>query len=208
MLAIVGSVVLSGTKVEPCCFNSLNFWQQVLNIGERKMLDETRISAHHNSKLKNSYLDIYGLLRSIRSNDRHIDSRFYFDLINSNPEYPIWLKRQMVKLIRRRIKRIGDKSIERKWFEFRLIVPRQRLSWVDSCAVPTGYYVKHLFFDSKNIFITLGRQSKNDKPLIYDPLKLKSYERNSWSHSAPFPSKSHKLSKCRNGIKKNMISNS
>jgi hypothetical protein len=95
----------------------------------------------------------------------------------------------MVKLVRRRIKRIGDKSIERKWFEFRLIVPKQKISWFDHCAVPTGYYVKHLFFDSKNIFLTSGKQSKNEKPLIYDPLKLKSYERNSWNHNAPFPSK-------------------
>lgn len=140
------------------------------------MSKETKISAHHSLRLRNSYEDIHRLMKSIKSSSKNIDSEFYFRLINSNLEYPTWLKRQMIKLIRRRIKRVLDSTIKKKWFEFRLIVPRSKVAWVEDLVVPQGFFIKHLYFDSRSTFLTIQRISRNGKVKVFTPQQIAAYE--------------------------------
>ena len=142
----------------------------------KKTFEETRISAHHNKKLRSVYLWIYNLLKSIKSNQAQIDSMYYKSAINSNPIYPAWLKRQMIKLVLRRINRINEKCVLKKWFEFRLIVPRPRYKWIEGLTVPTGYYLRHVYFDSNNIFMTIGKIGKNTKPKCFNRQEISNYE--------------------------------
>jgi hypothetical protein len=142
------------------------------------MFEEIRISAHHNPKLKGAYLEIYDLLKSIKSNQTKIDYKHYVHLIRSKLDHPEWLKRQMIKLVRHRIKRIEDKSIKKNWFEFRLIVPRQRIYWIEGYSIPAGFKLKHIYFDSRNTFSTLTKISKNGKVNEFNELEIKAYEIN------------------------------
>lgn len=142
------------------------------------MFEEVRIDAHHNSKIKAVYFEIYDLLKSIKSNQTQIDYKHYVDLIRSRPDHPEWLKRQMTKLVRLRIERIRNNSIRKKWFEFRLIVPRQRTSWIEGYSIPAGFKLKHVFFDSKNTFSTLTKIGKSGKVNEFNPLEIKAYEMN------------------------------
>lgn len=142
------------------------------------MFEEVRMSAHHNPKLKEAYLEIYDLLKSIKSNQTQIDYKQYVDLIRSKLDHPEWFKRQMIKLVKRRIERIKDKSIGKKWFEFRLIVPRQRINWIEGYSIPADFKLKHIYFDSKNTFSTLTKIGKNGKVNEFNELEIKAYEMN------------------------------
>lgn len=126
------------------------------------MFKETKIYSHKDPKLKSVYEDIYLLLKSIKSNEKKPEVGFYVQIIRSNPTYPEWLKRQMVKLVRRRIKLILENA-PKKWIEFRLIVPRCRVAWAGNWVVPDGWYLRHFYFDSKNVFMTIGRKSKHGR---------------------------------------------
>jgi hypothetical protein len=143
------------------------------------MFEEVKIDLHEDPKLKEAYLEIYHLLKSIKSNQAQIDYKHYVNLIRSKLDHPEWLRRQMIKLIKRRIDRVKDKSIRKKWFEFRLIVPRQRTNWIEGYSIPAGFKLKHLYFDSNNTFSTLTKVSKNGKINEFNELEIKAYEINS-----------------------------
>jgi hypothetical protein len=143
------------------------------------MFEEVKIDPHQDPKLKEAYLEIYNILKSIKSNQTQIDHKHYVDRIRSKLDRPEWLKRQMIKLIKRRIDRIKDRSIRKKWFEFRLIVPRQRTNWIEGYEIPAGVRLKHLYFDSRDTFSTLTKIGKNGKVNKFNELEIKSYEINS-----------------------------
>jgi hypothetical protein len=140
------------------------------------MFSVTKIYSHKDPRLKNTYEDLNALLKSIPANAKSFDDKIYTNLIRSNASYPEWLKRQMVKLVKRRISRIQDNTINKKWFDFRIIVPRQRLNWVNRCTIPEGYYLKHLFYDSKSIFMTVGKKGKNGRVKTYKKSDINEYE--------------------------------
>jgi hypothetical protein len=131
------------------------------------MICETRIFSHKDNKLKKSYREIYEILRSIRSCGI---TRSDLDKLRSDhyekqidPQHPRWLKIQMIKLIRKKISWIKGKR-PRKWFEFRLIVPKSKSEYVGEFFVPSNLFIKSIMFDSKSVFLTLGRKSGNGKP--------------------------------------------
>jgi hypothetical protein len=138
----------------------------------KRQFTTTKIISHKNKKLKTVYQDIYQMLKTIRSTDSFIKPQFYIQLVETNPIYPEWLKRQMKKLIKRRIKLI-QQSAPKKWVDFRLIVPRCRSSWAGTWYIPDDSYLKHLYFDSRNVFITTARKGCNG---AVRKVKLDEYE--------------------------------
>lgn len=172
--------VLFGNRGKALLFTPISCSRKIKimknNESKRQIFKETRITAHHDKKLKSVYLDIYNLLKSIKSNQPQIDSSIYKEIINSNSDYPMWLKRQMIKLVLRRINRINNQGILKKWFEFRLIVPRHRYKWIAGLTIPTGYFLRHVYFDSKNVFLTISKLGKNEKPRNFSAHQIESYE--------------------------------
>jgi len=128
----------------------------------RTSLNDTVIHTHHDNRMKESYHFIYRLLKTIKSfpvkPDYTQDLKDYFQMIDSNKDFPLFLQKQMKRLIQKRIRLIKDKNAPKKWFEFNLIVPKHAWSWCKEFSVSNGYYRKHILYDSRNIFIHLGRK--------------------------------------------------
>jgi hypothetical protein len=123
---------------------------------ERKFKSSTKIYKHKNRILKESYLFIYWILKEIKKGNLET---YYVDSIKQT-SFPRWVRVQMIKLVRRRLKDLKQGKGE---FEFRLLMPRFAYKdWIDE-----EYRARHIWFDSRKFFVNVVRKKRDDRSTSY-----------------------------------------